>query len=85
MFEISFSTRAKREFDEMEERHKGRVAEVLRTLSFDPVPVKIFDVKKLAGLANAFRIRIGKIRIVYAIDWERRHVVIRNGIRLREV
>ena len=38
--------------------------------------------KKLAGLSNAFRIRVGKIRIVYAIDWERRHVVVaRIGFR----
>jgi mRNA-degrading endonuclease RelE of RelBE toxin-antitoxin system len=61
MFGISFSTRAKKEFDEMEGKQKERIAEILRTLSFDPVPVKMLDVKKLAGLSDTFRIRIGKI------------------------
>jgi len=36
--------------------------EAFKILSLDPVPIRYFDVKKLEGLENAFRIRIGKIK-----------------------
>lgn len=47
------------------------------------VPAKQFDVKKLEGLDNTFRIRIGKLRIVYAVDWKNKDIVIAK-IGMRE-
>ena len=40
----------------------------------DPVPAAIFDVKKLAGTKDTYRIRIGEIRVVYEIDWDIKEV-----------
>jgi len=76
MFEIHFSTKAKKDLDKIEERYKRRVAEVIRILMVDPIPTRLFDVKKLAGTENAFRIRIGKIRIVYTILWKDKVILI---------
>ena len=76
MFKIEFSTKAKKEFDRLEERYKKHTVYVLRVLSIDPVPTRYCDVKKLVGLRDTFRIRIGKIRIVYVIDWKNKVIII---------
>ena len=42
----------------------------MEALSQNPAPVPEYDVKKLAGLRDTYRIRIGEIRIEYRVDWE---------------
>ncbi|MDI6807327.1 MAG: type II toxin-antitoxin system RelE/ParE family toxin [Candidatus Aenigmarchaeota archaeon] len=75
MFRIEFSRRAKKELKKLE-KYKERIVEVLKILSLDPVPARYYDVKKLRGLKNAFRIRIGRIRIVYTINWKDKVIII---------
>jgi mRNA interferase RelE/StbE len=55
---------------------KARIKEVLLAIKSDPVPYKRFDVVKLRGYANVYRIRIGDIRIVYEVDWEERRIIL---------
>ncbi len=43
-------------------------------LQNDPVPAVVFDMKKLAGMKDTYRIRIGDIRVIYEVDWEVREV-----------
>ncbi len=43
-------------------------------LQNDPIPAAIFDLKKLAGMKDTYRIRIGDIRVVYEVDWETKEV-----------
>jgi mRNA interferase RelE/StbE len=38
------------------------------------VPAAIFDVKKLAGTKDTYRIRMGDIRVVYEIEWSVKEV-----------
>jgi mRNA-degrading endonuclease RelE of RelBE toxin-antitoxin system len=47
---------------------------VLEALSQNPAPVPEYDVKKLAGMRDTYRIRIGEIRIEYEVDWESRRI-----------
>jgi mRNA interferase RelE/StbE len=42
-----------------------RIGEALDALRESFAPVKLFDVKKLKGLEDTFRIRIGDWRIIY--------------------
>lgn len=67
MFRIEFSSKAKKEFDQLKDE---RIEEVLKVLVFDPVPAKRYDVKKLKGIKDTFRIRVGKFRVVYTIIWK---------------
>jgi len=60
MFRVEFSSRAKKEFDKLKEK---RIEDVLEILKIDPIPARLYDVKKLIGLKDTFRIRIGKIRL----------------------
>ena len=48
---------------------------LLRRLEEDPLPEEC-DVKKLRGFESAFRIRIGKYRVVYKVDWRERKVFV---------
>lgn len=73
MFRIEFSSRAKRNFDILVDL---RAKEILENLSNNPVPAKLYDVKKLRGFVDTFRVRIGKIRIVYKIFWEEKAILI---------
>ena len=73
MFAVELSRRAKKEFDAIYDK---RIEEVLKYLEFDPVPAKRYDAKKLEGLKDTFRIRIGKIRIVYTIIWKDKIILV---------
>ncbi len=73
MFRIEFSSRAKKEFDVIDDK---RIGEVVRTLAVDPVPARLYDVKKLKGLKDTFRIRIGRIRIVYTVIWKDKAIIV---------
>jgi mRNA interferase RelE/StbE len=76
MFTIEFSSRAKKEYEWLEKRLKRHVEEALRLLKLDPVPAKVYDIRKLKGIDDTFRIRIGKIRIVYTCIWNDNVIVI---------
>lgn len=82
MFKVLLSSRAKKEFDNFEEKYRNRIARLFEILSFDPVPAKICDIRKLGGADDAFRIRIGRIRIVYSVVWQNKDIIIaRIGLR----
>lgn len=73
MFRIEFSSKAKKEFDHLQDE---KITETLKILTLDPVPAERYDVKKLHGMKDTFRIRIGDMRIVYTIIWKDRVILI---------
>lgn len=82
MFKVLLSSRAKKEFDRFEEKYRNKIASLFEVLSFDPVPAKICDIRKFEGADDAFRIRMGKIRIVYSVIWQNKDIIIaRIGLR----
>ena len=36
----------------------------------NPVPAELYDVKKLKGYRDTYRVRIGDVRIIYEISWD---------------
>jgi len=56
--------------------YKLKVLEVLDKLKMNPIPFRDYDVKKLKGFEDAFKTRLGDIRIVYTIDWGSRTIII---------
>lgn len=73
---------SKKEFDSIEEKYRNKIAQIFKILSFDPVPAKLFDIKKLEGVDDTFRIRLGRIRIIYTIIWQNKDMVIsKPGMR----
>jgi mRNA interferase RelE/StbE len=46
---------------------KNKLEALFKILKLNPLPFKEYDLKKLKGTKNFYRIRIGKIRIIYEI------------------
>jgi mRNA-degrading endonuclease RelE of RelBE toxin-antitoxin system len=60
----------------MPSHYARRVLLVLEALSQNPAPVPEYDVRKLAGMHDTYRIRIGEIRIEYEVDWESKMIAV---------
>ena len=53
-----------------------RASEAINALEESFAPVKLFDVKKLKGMGNSFRIRLGDWRLIYEFKKEESLIVI---------
>ena len=70
---LNASRRVERELDKIPGRDFERVAKAIQRLAENPRP---FGVVKLAD--NIFRIRVGRYRVIYAIDDTAKIVIITN-------
>ena len=68
------ANRAKKALRRLQDKYSRRVLELLVLLQDDPIPAAIFDVEKLAGAKDTYRIRIGDIRVIFEVDWALREV-----------
>lgn len=56
--------------------YKKNIKNLLSILKEEPVPIKSADIAKLKGFENIYRIRIGKIRVVYEVKWREKIILI---------
>ena len=75
-FEIEIKRKALRGIEDLQENRKSEVREVLLLLKEDPVPFRKMDVIKLQGYENVYRIRMGGTRVVYAVSWAERKILV---------
>ena len=77
-FEVRLrSKRVQRELDGLQQTDYKRVVAKLKSLADDPRPQgcdKIYD--------DIYRVRVGDIRIIYLVDWEKKRIEV-GGIRRR--
>jgi mRNA interferase RelE/StbE len=71
LFDITVAQQAQKGSKKLPEHLKRRIVELLLILRENPVPAEYYDVKKLKGLADTYRIRIGDFRIIYEISWDK--------------
>lgn len=74
-FEIRIKKRALKFLSNLK-NEKENTERLFLLLKDNPVPAKSLDVSKLKGLKNTYRIRIGKIRIVYEVKWDERMILV---------
>lgn len=70
MFTVVVSNRASKNIEKMPQYYVTRIKEALITLRENPVPTTVFDVVKIKGAKDTFRIRIGDVRIIYSVFWK---------------
>jgi len=76
MFKVEAKKRTLKALKKLSEERKDKIKEAITVLKNDPVPFRKFDVAKLKGYENLYRIRIGNLRIVYEVNWDRKRILI---------
>ncbi|WP_084063744.1 type II toxin-antitoxin system RelE family toxin [Geoglobus acetivorans] len=61
---------------ELPESHRVKFSEFLDALKDNPVPFRKFDIKKLKGHQDRYRVRLGDFRLIYQIDREERVILV---------
>jgi len=67
VYELKPSKDAIKFVEKLNVKLKGKLETLFKALKLNPLPFKEYDLKKLKGYKNYYRIRIGKIRIIYEI------------------
>jgi len=72
-FTLCLTSRASKELEKLPEKMRQRVSSRIEELAANPLPR---DVAKLKGLGDAYRVRVGKYRILYRVVWEEKVIII---------
>lgn len=76
MFKVFLKKSAEKFLYSLEKNRKDKVARALSILETNPIPFKDLDLKKLKGEKDTYRIRVGKIRIIYQILFEEHKIIV---------
>ncbi len=75
-FEILVKKSALKFIESLDSKQKGKLREAIDALKGEPVPVDSYDIVKLSGYDGHYRIRLGKIRMVYEVLWNERRIIV---------
>ncbi len=67
MYRVILTKKATKGLEKAPDHIRKKTIEAIDALQESFAPVKLFDVKKLKGLEDTFRIRMGDWRIVYEL------------------
>ena len=84
MFELRFSNKAEKFLKKCDGKLKLRLVDLFQKLMQNPVPAKEYDLKKIAGEENTYRIRLSSYRTTYFVDWEQKIIRILKIERRKE-
>jgi mRNA interferase RelE/StbE len=76
MFTIKIKRKALKKLAKLNPKQKRNIETIILILKNDPIPFKKADVCKLQGYESTYRIRIGKLRIVYQVFWDEKTILI---------
>jgi mRNA interferase RelE/StbE len=82
VYSVELSHRATKQFLALSMDVRGQLAPKIDALAENPRPV---NARKLEGLKEAYRLRVGDYRVVYEIREERRQVLIARIAHRRDV
>lgn len=55
---------------------RRKVVGLMEDLKRDQIPADEYDVKRLRGYRNTYRVKLGKLRVVYEVMWSDRLILI---------
>jgi len=74
LFRVIISRRARNSIKRLPEHYKRRAIELLLIFRENPIPAEYYDIKKLRGYTDTYRVRIGDVRVIYEILWNLKKV-----------
>ena len=84
MFELKFSNNAEKFLKKCDAKLKARLEDLFQKLSQNPVPAKEFDLRKIAGEEDIYRIRLSSHRTTYFVNWEKKIIRVLKIERRKE-
>ncbi|MBN2067238.1 MAG: type II toxin-antitoxin system RelE/ParE family toxin [Candidatus Diapherotrites archaeon] len=76
LFEVRFNNQPKKAIKKLDEKMKKRLHSLFLVLEIEPVPAKNFDLKKIAGSTETYRVRLGHFRVEYFVEWQSKTVFV---------
>ena len=67
-FKVFFHRRASRELHRQPKHIVNQIYDLLDVLAHDPIPRDSFDVGRIKGEGDIYRVRLGDVRVVYTVD-----------------
>ena len=67
--------RALKGLKNLDSASRKRILETLEILEENPLPQSL-DIRKLRRYGDTYRIRVGKVRIVYSVNWEKEEITV---------
>lgn len=67
MFEIKISRKAAKFFKSLDDKQRNKIAQLIDVLQEAPIPFQLYNVAKIKGRENTFRIRIDPWRVIYRV------------------
>ena len=77
MYSVFLKPKAKKYLDKVvDAKYREKIKEAIKFLAIEPVPFRVYGLKKVEGLEDNYRIRIGKYRFIYAIFHNENSIVV---------
>ena len=77
-FQVNIKKKSLKFVSKLDKKDKERLRKALLLLKEDPIPIKLLDVAKIKGEKNTYRIRVGKIRVLYEVLWNDKVILIKR-------
>jgi mRNA interferase RelE/StbE len=68
MYQVYVTSRARKQLRRIAPQYHTRIKELLIFLESNPIPHKKYDIVKMDGKVDTYRIRIGDIRVMYELN-----------------
>jgi len=75
-FKVLLHRRAERALYKLPKRILRQVYDLVSELEIDPVPWRTWDLRKIRGEEDTYRVRLGRYRVIYWVDWTGKEVII---------
>jgi mRNA interferase RelE/StbE len=71
-FDVQLHRNVKKAIKELPKSHQEQFGRLVDILEEDPIPFNKFDLMRIKGHINIFRIRLGGFRLTYEVDEDNR-------------
>ena len=75
-YKVLVHPKVSKEIKELPKAYRLKLSELVDTLSQNPIPFKKFDIRKLKGQKNRYRVRLGEFRLIYEVDKDEKLILI---------
>ncbi|MCW4049308.1 MAG: type II toxin-antitoxin system RelE/ParE family toxin [Candidatus Bathyarchaeota archaeon] len=75
-YEVKIHRRVLKFLDTLNETQRNSVVEVIEALERYPVSLREMDVVTLRGLDNAYRVRLGRFRLLFYVEKDERVIYV---------